>query len=113
MGVFGPNCVELRLRGVLRPMAGRMVLLRHGATEWSENGKPTGRTDIPLLSEGNEQARAAGILVRQYGPTNFGQVLTSPLVRAEETWALAGYEAQPEPDLKKWDYGAVIGLTSL
>src|ERR1700735_2391681 len=92
-------------RGVLRPMPGRMVLLRHGATEWSENGKDTRRTDIPLLPRCNEQARPAGFLVRQYGPTNFGQVLTSPLVRAEETCTLAGYEGQPEPDLMEWDYG--------
>jgi len=52
---------------------------------------------FPLLTEGNEQARAAGILVRQYGPTNFGQVLTSPLVRAEETCTLAGTRASPSP----------------
>ena len=93
-------------------MPGRMVLVRHGATEWSENGKHTGRTDIPLLAEGGEQAKAAGILVRQYGPTNFGLVLTSPLIRAEETCTLAGYSGELEPDLMEWDYGDYEGLTS-
>ena len=93
-------------------MPGRMVLVRHGATEWSENGKHTGRTDIPLLAEGGEQAKAAGILVRQYGPTTFGQVLTSPLIRAEETCTLAGYSGELEPDLMEWDYGDYEGLTS-
>jgi probable phosphoglycerate mutase len=93
-------------------MPGRMVLLRHGATEWSENGKHTGRTDIPLLAEGHDQAKAAGTVVRRFGPQRFGQVLVSPLVRAEETCSLAGFEGESEPDLMEWDYGAYEGLTS-
>jgi broad specificity phosphatase PhoE len=112
MGVFGPNCAELRPRAVLRRMAGRMVLLRHGATEWSENGRHTGRTDIPLLDVGCEQAKAAGMVVRQFGPTTFAQVLTSPLIRAAETCTLAGFHGEPDPDLMEWDYGAYEGLTT-
>jgi probable phosphoglycerate mutase len=42
----------------------------------------------------------------------FAQVLTSPLLRARETCALAGFEGQAEPDLVEWDYGAYEGLTS-
>jgi broad specificity phosphatase PhoE len=99
-------------RAGLRPMPGRIVLLRHGATEWSETGRHTGRTDIPLLPEGCEQAKAAGLLVRQFGPATFGQVLTSPLVRAEETCTLAGFVGQSDPDLVEWDYGAYEGLTT-
>ena len=91
-------------------MPGRIVLLRHGATEWSETGRHTGRTDIPLLPEGCEQAKAAGLLVRQFGPATFGQVLTSPLVRAEETCTLAGFVGKSDPDLVEWDYGAYEGL---
>jgi len=94
-------------------MPGRMVLLRHGATEWSENGKHTGRTDIPLVAEGSEQAKAAGALVRHYVPATFGQVLVSPLVRATDTCSLAGFHGEPEPDLMEWDYGAYEGLTSM
>ena len=63
-------------------MTSRMVLLRHGATEWSQSGQHTGRTDIPLLDLGREQAKAAGELLA--GMT-FAQVLTSPLQRASET----------------------------
>jgi broad specificity phosphatase PhoE len=92
-------------------MPGRIVL-RHGATEWSVTGKHTGRTDIPLLPEGCEQAKAAGLLVREFGPTAFGQVLTSPLVRAEETCGLAGFVGEPDPDLMEWDYGAYEGMTT-
>jgi probable phosphoglycerate mutase len=86
-----------------------MVLLRHGATEWSLSGQHTGRTDIPLLDVGCDQARAAGELLRSM---KFAQVLTSPLLRARETCTLAGFAAEPEPDLVEWDYGAYEGLTS-
>jgi probable phosphoglycerate mutase len=86
-----------------------MVLLRHGATEWSLSGQHTGRTDIPLLGLGREQALAAGDLLR--GMT-FAQVLTSPLLRACETCTLAGFDGELDPDLLEWDYGAYEGLTS-
>src|ERR1700733_2385367 len=112
IGVFGPSLRRFPARAGLRPMPGRMVLLRHGATAWSESGRHTGRTDIPLLAEGCEQARAAGALVRQFGPATFGQVLTSPLVRAEESCTLAGFTGDPDPDLMEWDYGAYEGLTT-
>jgi probable phosphoglycerate mutase len=86
-----------------------MVLLRHGATEWSKSGQHTGRSDIPLLEEGREQAKAAGQLLAGW---KFSLVLTSPLRRAAETCAVAGFDGEPEPDLMEWDYGAYEGLTS-
>jgi broad specificity phosphatase PhoE len=93
-------------------MVARMVLLRHGATEWSLSGQHTGRTDIPLLDEGRKQAQEAGELLREHGFASFALVLTSPLRRAAETCALAGFEGQVEPDLMEWDYGDYEGLTS-
>jgi probable phosphoglycerate mutase len=86
-----------------------MVLLRHGATQWSLSGQHTGRTDIPLIDLGREQAKAAGELLR--GLT-FAQVLSSPLQRAAVTCALAGFDGELDPDLMEWDYGAYEGLTS-
>jgi broad specificity phosphatase PhoE len=97
---------------VLRPMSPRLVLLRHGATEWSQSGQHTGRTDIPLLPEGQRQAETVGALLRTYGFTEFAQVLTSPLVRACETCALAGFSGEVDPDLMEWDYGAYEGITT-
>jgi probable phosphoglycerate mutase len=96
----------------LPPMSSRLVLLRHGATEWSQSGQHTGRTNIPLLDTGRRQAEAVGAFLRGSGLTEFAQVLTSPLIRASDTCALAGFEGEVDPDLSEWDYGAYEGLTT-
>jgi broad specificity phosphatase PhoE len=93
-------------------MPSRLVLLRHGSTEWSQSGQHTGRTDIPLLEEGRRQAEAIGALLGAYHLTEFAQVLTSPLERASETCALAGFEGETDLDLLEWDYGAYEGITT-
>ena len=95
-------------------MSARLVLMRHGSTEWSKTGQHTGRTDIPLLDEGRREAEAAGDLLRAEGLDRFNLVLTSPLRRASDSCALAGFgaEAQPEADLMEWDYGEYEGLTT-
>ncbi len=92
-------------------MAGRVVLLRHGATQWSQSGQHTGRTDIPLLPEGEGQAAAAGAYLRS-GGWAFDLVLTSPLRRAADTCRLTGFVGETEPDLMEWDYGAYEGIAS-
>jgi broad specificity phosphatase PhoE len=89
-----------------------MVLIRHGQTEWSKEGRHTGRTDVPLLTEGCRQAEEAGRLLRSHGFDSFAQVLTSPLRRASETCTLAGFPGETDLDLVEWDYGDYEGLTS-
>jgi len=92
-------------------MAGHVVLVRHGETEWSRDGRHTGRTNIPLTTEGQRKATALAQPLRAW---QFALVLSSPLRRALETCRLAGYgaTAQVRPDLMEWDYGRYEGLTS-
>jgi broad specificity phosphatase PhoE len=88
-----------------------VLLLRHGQTEWSLNGRHTGSTDIPLTEEGRVQARA---LHDRLAGREFALVLTSPLGRARETAELAGLGAQTQvrEDLLEWDYGDYEGVTT-
>ena len=86
-------------------------LLRHGATEWALNGRHTGSTDIPLVPQGEAEARALAPLLAQH---TFDAVYCSPLQRARRTCELAGLgsQAQLEPDLREWDYGRYEGITT-
>ena len=88
-----------------------IVLVRHGETEWSRDMRHTGRTDIPLTPAGREQALLAG---RRIASREFALVLTSPLSRASQTAELAGLGsvAEPDDDLREWDYGQLEGRTT-
>ncbi|MEB3233896.1 MAG: histidine phosphatase family protein [Cyanobacteriota bacterium] len=93
-------------------MAGsELWLLRHGATEWARNGRHTGRTDLPLLAEGEAEAQA---LAPALAGISFDAVLVSPLQRARRTCELAGLAAaaQITPALREWDYGDYEGITT-
>jgi broad specificity phosphatase PhoE len=88
----------------------RLVLVRHGETEWSRSGRHTGRTDVPLTERGREQALRLGTAL---GQRSFSRVLSSPLGRSLETCRLAGLDARVEvvDDLREWDYGVYEGRT--
>ena len=84
-------------------------LLRHGQTAWAAANRHTGRTDVPLTVEGEDQARG---LTGRLGATTFDLVLSSPLERAFRTAELAGAQGiQLEPLAVEWDYGEYEGLT--
>jgi probable phosphoglycerate mutase len=86
-------------------------LIRHGETEWSLSGAHTGRTDIPLTENGENDARAVGRFLAGH---TFALVLSSPLQRARKTCELAGFGtvAQIDDRLSEWDYGPYEGRTS-
>jgi probable phosphoglycerate mutase len=89
---------------------GEVWLVRHGATEWSRDGRHTSTTDLPLLPEGEESARQ---LRPRLAGEHFGLVLTSPRERARRTAELAGFpDAEVDPDLVEWDYGDYEGITT-
>ncbi|WP_326690156.1 MULTISPECIES: histidine phosphatase family protein [unclassified Streptomyces] len=94
-------------------MSARILLVRHGQTEWSVSGQHTGRTDVPLLDEGRRTAKLLGERLHR-APWNGlpgVEVRTSPLSRARETCELAGFGGAAEWDpLMEWDYGDYEGL---
>lgn len=88
-----------------------MLLLRHGETEWSANGKHTSVSDIPLTDRGRALARDTGdlgrLLLRGRTPA---LVVTSPRTRARTTAELAGLVPDRVDDrLVEWDYGEYEG----
>jgi broad specificity phosphatase PhoE len=91
-------------------MSQRIIVVRHGETEWSRDKRHTGRTDLPLTAEGREQALA---LIARLSGLSFAAVFVSPLRRARETCELAGFadRAIVDPDLVEWDYGEYEGMT--
>jgi probable phosphoglycerate mutase len=86
-----------------------IYIARHGETEWSKNGRHTGRTDLPLTAQGEADGRRLGERLRG---TTFEYVLCSPLSRARRTAELAGFTPTVEPDLAEWNYGDYEGLTT-
>ncbi|MFC9294654.1 histidine phosphatase family protein [Streptomyces sp. NPDC057011] len=87
-----------------------LLLVRHGETAWSADGRHTGRTDVPLTPRGVEEALSLAPYFRDRHPA---LVLTSPLRRAVATAELAGLTGgTTDPDLYEWDYGGYEGVTT-
>jgi broad specificity phosphatase PhoE len=89
----------------------KVVLVRHAETEWSRDGRHTGRIDVPLTDAGR---LAAGKLAERLQGAHFELVLVSPSRRARETCELCGLggAAQVREELLEWDYGDYEGLTT-
>ena len=87
-----------------------IVLIRHGQTEWSANGRHTSYTDLDLTGEGERQAREVG---RRLAGRTFSAVLSSPRKRALRTAELAGIAVtETTEDLAEWNYGHYEGITT-
>ncbi|KAF8898885.1 phosphoglycerate mutase-like protein [Infundibulicybe gibba] len=102
-----------------RPMP-RLFLIRHGETEWSLNGRHTGRSDIPLTARGELQVKEKAHLLVGKGltvdPENLCTVFVSPRIRAHKTFHLLFEHIPNLPDhilteeVREWDYGVYEGL---
>ena len=93
------------------PMLQHLYLVRHGETAWSLSGQHTGRTDLPLTEQGEQDARE---LAERLRGIKFSRVFTSPLQRARRTSELAALNrvAEIEPNLTEWNYGDYEGQLS-
>ena len=94
----------------------KLVLLRHGESEWNKLNLFTGWTDVDLSEKGREEARRAGITLKQEG-YDFDICYTSYLKRAIHTLnaALDEMDRAWLPVVKSWKlnerhYGALQGL---
>ena len=93
----------------------RIILVRHGATEWSDASRHTGRSDLPLSAAGRQEAEHLPAVLDLVVPRGTFQVFTSPLQRSTETAriALPGHQATVVDSLREWDYGSYEGRTAL
>ncbi len=89
----------------------KLVVVRHGETEWSKAGRRTSRTDLPLTGEGERTALG---LSEKLSDFTFAAVLVSPRLRARRTAELAGFADRAEivEELAEWNYGDDEGRTS-
>jgi broad specificity phosphatase PhoE len=89
----------------------RVVVVRHGETEWSASGRHTSSTDLPLTDDGRRRAEGLAGALSEW---TFAVVLSSPLRRARETSEIAGFgsRAELDDDLREWGYGEYEGLTT-
>jgi glucosyl-3-phosphoglycerate phosphatase len=93
-------------------MIRRLVLWRHGQTEWNVDGRGQGHLDVPLDDVGRDQAKAAAARLASLRPT---AIISSDLSRAYETASalaeLTGLDVQRDPALREINLGQWQGLT--
>lgn len=85
----------------------RLILVRHGETQWNANRRLQGQTDIALSEQGKAQARALAPLVATMAPDH---TVTSDLARAFDTATLLGHlGARRDPRLREQSLGEWSG----
>ena len=94
--------------------AGKLVLVRHGQSQWNLENRFTGWVDVPLSEKGREEAKQAGILLKD---VHFDYGFTSLLKRAQDTLKIIleqnGQTALPidkDQALNERHYGSLQGL---
>jgi probable phosphoglycerate mutase len=90
----------------------QILLLRHGETEWSRDGRHTSTTDVALTEAGLAEAMALRHVAAWWTLALF---VVSPMARARDTARLAGLDDQRvevSGDLREWDYGEYEGRTT-
>jgi 2,3-bisphosphoglycerate-dependent phosphoglycerate mutase len=90
----------------------RIIVIRHGETNWNRDGRFQGQLDIPLNETGRAQAFAVAEAVAQFAPTI---LWSSPLMRARDTAsaiaARCGLDLHFDAQWRERGYGVLEGTT--
>lgn len=90
----------------------RVILVRHGQTDWNKEGRFQGHQDIPLNDTGRQQAR---LLALSLEDTQIDAIHASTLLRAQETASIIAHPRSLIPklweDLKEGSFGSMEGIT--
>ncbi len=91
----------------------KICIIRHGQTDWNVTSRLQGQTDTVLNNKGREQARQAGLAIKEI---EWHSVISSPLLRAKETAEIVseilGLDGVATDDgLRERSYGQAEGLT--
>jgi len=92
-------------------MPTRVILIRHGETDWNVEGRIQGHLPIPLNERGLAQAEAVAARLET---VPFAALYSSDLLRARQTAEAVGrgcgHEVRTDPRLREWDLGILSGL---
>ncbi len=93
--------------------AARLIVWRHGRTEWNHTGRFQGQADVPLDERGHLQAKLAARTLAALRP---GRIIASDLTRAQQTAAalseVTGLPVSADPRLREIHVGTWEGLTA-
>lgn len=93
--------------------AGRLIVWRHGRTEWNHSNRFQGQADVPLDQHGREQAQRAAVVLAGLDPAG---IVASDLSRARETAAAladrTGLAVATDARLREIHVGSWEGLTA-
>ena len=100
----------------------KLILLRHGQSQWNLENRFTGWKNVPLTEKGETEAKKAGELIKKHNIT-IDRVFSSVLERANKTAEIAIIHAELNnllennklimtcsEKLNERDYGSLVGL---
>ena len=100
----------------------KLILLRHGHSQWNLENKFTGWKDVPLTDKGIEEAKKAGVLLKKNN-IKIDIIFSSVLQRANNTaeitfkepefnylWEGENLKMTKDESLNERDYGDLVGL---